>query len=348
MSSKFSLPEKQVFVDPSYPVFDHDGLFDMSNSHLNRDDQLRPFDRLRRQLGERNVSIHTADYFLSSPDFFGNQFDYYSLGCLDSFERLSLDQRVHLAAFVIMEPPVVLPDLYEALPKISTFFDRIYLPNTTGDGYSLEGVSTNKMERLYWPIPYDHVLEPHWSNSERMKRVVVINGNHKPAARTKEQYSLRIEAMDALAKVGVVDLYGYGWNKWWTRRSMWAPYWNNIRSILSIYKGSCESKFDILRNYQFCLCFENMEMDGYITEKIFDCLYAGVVPLYMGAPNILEYLPAEAFVDCRKYASWMEMWDDVSSMSAIQISHIRDAGRVFFQSANAKRHYHSLEGIFSY
>lgn len=347
MISQFSLPKKQVFVDPSYPIFNHDGLFDMSNSYLNRDNQLLPFDRLRSQLSERNISIHTADYFPPNPTSFDSQFDYYSLGRLDSFERLSLDQRVHLAAFVIMEPPVVLPNLYDALPKISTFFDRVYLPNTTGEGYSLEGVSTNKMERLYWPIPYNHVLEPYWSNSERMKRVVVINGNHKPASRTKEQYSLRIEAMNALAKIGVVDLYGFGWNRWWARRSMWAPYWNNIRSIITIYRGSCESKFDVLKNYQFCLCFENMAMDGYITEKIFDCLYAGVVPLYIGAPNILEYLPPEVFIDCRKYASWIEMWDDVSNMSAIQISDMRDAGRAFFRSDNAKRHYHSLERIFN-
>ena len=89
-----------------------------------------------------------------------------------------------------------------------------------------------------------------------------------------------------------------------------------------------------------------MAMDGYITEKIFDCLYAGVIPLYMGAPNILEYLPEEAFIDCRRYTSWTDMWDDVSSMSRDRISSIRDAGRAFFQSNNARRHYHSLAGIF--
>jgi hypothetical protein len=56
-------------------------------------------------------------------------------------------------------------------------------------------------------------------------------------------------------------------------------------------------------------------MDGYITEKIFDCLYAGTIPLYLGAPDILKYVPADVFVDCRKYSSWTDMWNDVVKLT---------------------------------
>ncbi len=336
---------KSILIDPSYRVFDSDGLFDLTNPVLNRDGQLLPFFRLREVMGSEGISVHTADYLFKVVDHDYKQCDYYSLGLLDNYERVLLESRARLAAFVIMEPPVVFPCLYKSLPKITAAFDRVYLPNTTGDGYSLAGVDVSKLHRLYWPIPYDDVHEPYWSNAERMKRVVVINGSHHPRGGIREQYSLRIKAMVELSKLNTIDLYGMGWGNRWSRRNLYSAYWLNWRQIASIYKGSCISKYEVLQNYEFCLCFENMAMDGYITEKLFDCLYAGTIPLYMGAPNILEYVPAEVFIDCRKYKSWIEMWNDAVNMSAQQISEMREAGRTFLRSDAARKFFNSMINI---
>ena len=88
-----------------------------------------------------------------------------------------------------------------------------------------------------------------------------------------------------------------------------------------------------------------MRMDGYITEKIFDCLYAGTIPLYMGAPDILDYIPEDVFVDCRKYSTWTEMWEDVATISTEKINEMRIAGRNFLRSDMANKFYDSLEHI---
>lgn len=335
----------EKFIDPSYRVFCSDRLFDLSDPVLNRDGQLLPFHRLRQHLASHDIGVHTADYLFKENGQNPHQSDYYSLGLLENFEQVLAEKRARLAAFVIMEPPVVAPALYEALPKLTRVFDRVYVHNTTGDGYSLDGVDTGKLRKLYWPIPHNDVLDAHWGNGQRMKRVVVINGSHKPQARNRELYSLRIKAMAELSKIGKVDLYGMGWDRWWSREALWLPYWLNRRAIMSIYKGKCASKFEVLQNYEFCLCFENMSMDGYITEKIFDCLYAGTIPLYMGAPDILDYVPADAFVDCRKYSTWKEMWEDISAMPAHRIAAMKIAGRNFLNSEGACRFYNSLEHI---
>ena len=336
-----------IFIDPSYGVFDSDRLFDLTNPILNRDDQLLPFHRLREYFKVKGILVKTADFIFKDTDatMTISQPNYVSLGSLERFDHVSLEGRARLSAFVFMEPPVVLPSLYEALPKISKAFDRVYLPNTSGDGYSLKDVDTSKLNLMYWPIPYNHVLEPYWGNTQRMKRIVVINGSHNPLSKNREQYSVRIKAMAELSKIDIVDLYGQGWDKWWSRRTMWMPYWLNRRAIMAIYHGSCKSKFDVLQNYDFCLCFENMTMDGYITEKLFDCLYAGTIPLYLGAPNILKYIPADVFVDCRKYSSWTEMWHDVSKMTKSQIGKMRIAGRHFLSSDGAKKFYDSMVNI---
>jgi hypothetical protein len=244
-----------------------------------------------------------------------------------------------------MEPPVVAPALYKALPTITKYFNKVYLHNINGDGYQLDGVDTSKLRRLYWPIPHKEVLPLYWGNIERMKRIVVINGSHNPLSKDRELYSLRIKAMGELKKMGVIDLYGMGWDKWWSRDALWLPYWKNRKAIMSIYKGKCVSKFEVLKNYEFCLCFENMEMNGYITEKIFDCLYAGTVPLYIGAPDILKYIPKDVFVDCRNYSTWTDMWRAVASMSSDRLEKMREAGKDFLKSKMANRFYDSLENI---
>ena len=336
---------RQIYIDPSYKSFNSDGLFDLNNLVLNRDGQLSPFHRLRESMMSRGACVRTADYLGKNKSQDKYQSDYYSLGILDNFEKVLAEGTTRMAAFVIMEPPVVAPDLYSALPRLTAVFDRVYIYNINGDGYSLDGVDTSKLYKMYYPIPYDGVLNSYWSNDERMKRVVVINGSHNPRARSREQYSLRIQAMAELSKMGIVDLYGMGWNRWWSRSAMWLPYWRNYRALMSIYKGKCASKFEVLQNYEFCLCFENMSMKGYITEKIFDCLYAGTIPLYMGAPDIFEYVSSDAFVDCRKYSTWKEMWEDVAMMPAEKIEAMKIAGRNFLQSDKAKKFYDSMVNI---
>ena len=333
---------RKIYIDPSWPSFHENGLFKVNDPIQNRDDQLLPFDRLRSTCAANNTSVDTADILMSNPVRTPGACDYYSLGILDHFETVLKDRLARLAAFVIMEPPIVCPILYQSLPRLTEVFEKVYVNNTSGDGYSLLGVDQSKLYRFYWPIPHRDVVQPYWGNRERLKKIVVINSNHNPRGRSGEQYSHRIDAMTTLSRIGVVDLYGKKWRKWWKRSAMWLPYWRNRKALLSIYQGSCSSKFETLSKYEFCLCYENMAMNGYITEKIFDCLYSGTIPLYKGAPDILNYVPADVFIDCRKYPTVGGMWDDIAAMPDAAISKIRDAGQAFLKSDYARRFYDSM------
>ncbi|MGB4811057.1 MAG: glycosyltransferase family 10 [Methylophilaceae bacterium] len=338
--------DRRIFIDPSYPVFNLDGLFNLADPVLNRDNQLLSFYRLRQKLLSHNGSVHTADYLLNKmPSEDASECEYYSLGIIRNYEKVASGKLANLAAFIYMEPPIVAPELYKELPKLTATFDQVYIPNVHGDGYSLEGVDVTKLRKMYWPIPYNEVLEPFWSCNDRVKRIVVINGNHKPVSRFHEQYSTRIDAMIELSNFGVVDLFGRGWDRWWSRSALWLPYWRNRSKLMSIYKGVCVSKFEVLQRYEFCLCFENMAMDGYITEKIFDCFYAGVIPLYLGAPDISEYIPTTAYINCRKFSSWAAMWEEISTMTNQEIELMREAGRLFLGSEEALPFFNSTENI---
>jgi len=53
-----------------------------------------------------------------------------------------------------------------------------------------------------------------------------------------------------------------------------------------------ESKTDAMKHYKFCATFENSLVPDYVSEKLWDGMSAGCLPIYYGAPNIQEHLPA--------------------------------------------------------
>jgi hypothetical protein len=333
-----------VYVAPPSPAYSADKLFDVSNPVLNRDDSLLPYALVKEEYARAGIEMHTGDLLPAKPA--AMKCDYYSLGMLDGIQELKKRDDVNLRAFVIFEPPVVEPRLYHALPELTAAFNQVYVHNVHGDGYAMDGVDASRLRKLYWPQPRHDVILDYWERRERQRRIVVINGNHVPRKVPNELYSKRIEAMAALASTGKIDLYGRGWERWWSRASMWWPYWRNRRALMSIYRGACASKYEVLASYDFSLCFENMAMQGYVTEKIFDCFYAGTIPLYLGASDIENLVPRDAYIDCRKFTNWHDMLNYVENLPQDIISSMREQGRAFIRGAGGAKHRESLLDVF--
>jgi hypothetical protein len=57
------------------------------------------------------------------------------------------------------------------------------------------------------------------------------------------------------------------------------------------------SKFDMLKDYKFCLCPENSIYDGYVTEKLIDAYAGGCVPIYSGDASVAEDFNYRAFLN---------------------------------------------------
>ena len=109
---------------------------------------------------------------------------------------------------------------------------------------------------------------------------------------SRDLYRDRLEAIRHFSHDPKFDLYGHGWN---------APVrYEDGRyheSIVRSYRGEIPKKLSVLQNYKFSICFENNIFGGLVTEKIIDCIFAGCIPVYWGAPDITDYVPKNCFID---------------------------------------------------
>ncbi|KAF9141805.1 4-alpha-L-fucosyltransferase [Mortierella sp. GBA39] len=62
-----------------------------------------------------------------------------------------------------------------------------------------------------------------------------------------------------------------------------------------------------LASYPFGLAAENSNCLGHITEKIYDVYASGSIPIYMGAPDIADFVPEGSYIDVRKFKTYDDL-----------------------------------------
>ncbi|KAG0360080.1 Alpha 1,3 fucosyltransferase [Gamsiella multidivaricata] len=61
------------------------------------------------------------------------------------------------------------------------------------------------------------------------------------------------------------------------------------------------AKTQTIAAYPFALAAENSNCLGYVTEKIYNVYAAGAIPLYLGAPDITDYVPEGSYIDASDF-----------------------------------------------
>lgn len=96
-------------------------------------------------------------------------------------------------------------------------------------------------------------------------------------------------------------------------------------------------KISIVKNYRFCICFENTKgLNGYITEKIFGCFTAGSIPIYWGANNIERFIPKECFIDYRDFQTKEDLYQFIKTMPKEVYQNYIENIRTFLGSEEAR------------
>lgn len=77
--------------------------------------------------------------------------------------------------------------------------------------------------------------------------------------------------------------------------------------LLNNIGGKVDDKLEFIKNYKFCIAFENSAYDGYITEKMIDPMIVNSIPIYWGNPRPqLDFNP-KSFINVRDYSSYNEL-----------------------------------------
>jgi len=198
-------------------------------------------------------------------------------------------------------------------------------------------IDNNKTFKFFLPnkIPVGISL----NTSQKIKFCCLIAGNKKNN-QPHELYSERISAITWFEKnqPAHFDLYGKGWDLRLPSflsplKPVLQPFYNTFFPHYASYRGEITSKRTILEQYKFSICYENVsDIPGYITEKIFDCFFAGCVPIYLGASNVTDYIPNNTFIDKRKFSNYSELFKYIHELSNDDYMHYLQAIEDFIRS----------------
>jgi hypothetical protein len=65
--------------------------------------------------------------------------------------------------------------------------------------------------------------------------------------------------------------------------------------------GGSHATYEVISKYQFNFCPENSRFNGYVTEKPLQAMCCGSIPIYIGAPDVYNYLPKGTFINFEEY-----------------------------------------------
>ncbi len=299
---------KYVVCHSNYEVLNKNGNMLNGMGNVSVKDFLKQMAELKRQGLENDIVFKTSDE-ISVHDV--DAFTFVDMPEIDSVyfrSAISTGKPMFLLAWEsgIINPRNSNPQFHASFRTIFTYDDTLI----DNDKYIKVGYSFDFLESIQ-------------QNYDGKKLCCLIAGN-KASSHPLELYSHRREVIDWFEKnhPNEFDLYGQGWNKNIPPRNLMDRIVNRFTFINqhlkprhASYRGEVNDKLAIYRKYLFSICYENARnLPGYISEKIFDCFFAGCVPVYWGAPNISDYIPESCYIDRRKFEDNEALYAYLSQM----------------------------------
>lgn len=348
--------DRLVVYDIDYPPFMGDAAFDADA--MAQYPGASAIVALAQRLAKTGIRMVTSDVYLRQAPpaaqtiVLGNEVTRFTRSLL--FER-GLRGAVCLSG----ESPIVAWRFYAGLPVTSDWYDHLVLfpgarslatgaasfhdfhwpyPDLTpvpgkpwGDRSLLAIVSGNKRS-FGWPRPAFDAAHPKVSAGRWFRALQARRAQAQHPWMRSELYLERLRAIQHFGGSEGFDLYGRGWDLPTSGADAATQ-----SAIGRSYRGEIPplDKVGVLGGYRFSICFENTTFPGYITEKIFDCLVAGTIPVYLGAPDVDAYIPRDAFIDFHDFDGYAALENHLRGMTVEAAEVHREAARRFLSSKDA-------------
>ena len=290
-----------IVVSKSYQ---NNKLFDLNDKIINRDNCMYPFWLLKQKFKKYGYELATQDIHSIEE----SQIVIYN----EMPKILPKKEDIQKSYLLIFESELIRPDNWNL--KNHKYFNKIFT-------WKDDIIDNKKYFKFNFAQEIPKTINKEVSKKEKL--CTLIAGNKK-VNHPFELYSKRIEAIRWFEKnhPNDFDFYGIGWDEFRSenkyvnillRKSKLSKI---FKPSFSSYKGKVDSKKVVLEKYKFAICYENArDISGYITEKIFDCFFAGCVPIYWGANNIKEHIPKDCFIDKREFESYEKLYEFITSIN---------------------------------
>lgn len=197
-----------------------------------------------------------------------------------------------------------------AWQKYHRINDQAYLYDTV---ITHSPTEAREKKYIWMPIPYHNSFEPRKFNGKLQKKSVLTTliSTNLYFDKNGHDYEPRRKTVRWFLENAPDDILLYG------------NYWDKIKQDLSPsgqqafhrrYKGRIADKRDALMTARFTFAYENTIREGYISEKIFDAIYAGSVPVYLGAPDISDFVPSDCFINRNDFPSDQALYTFLKKM----------------------------------
>ena len=93
-------------------------------------------------------------------------------------------------------------------------------------------------------------------------------------------------------------------------------YGHKLKNVGHAYISDHNIRYQISSRYRYVMAFENARDVDYVTEKFFEPLMYGAVPVYLGAPNIEDFAPGDhCYINAADFASAKDLANFLTSMT---------------------------------
>lgn len=253
-------------------------------------------------------------FFIDYPDYYIHRNPYFR-----DFKRAEHPD----LNLILAEPSIVRPSSYR--PQMHKSFRRVL--TYRGDLCALDPA---KYVRYHYPVPALQ-LDPALKRLPFAgRKLCCMVQAYMVLSRPNELFSERTRAVRWFETNAAkdFDLMGTDWDRIllpgpfsflnMALRAVYrrVPLMNSfkVRRFPSFIGPNRKSLGETLANYRFSFAYETSAEPDWISEKLFDRFHAGCVPIYLGAPNITDYVPANTFIDKRNF-SYEELHRYMKGMS---------------------------------
>ena len=279
--------------------------------------------------------------------------------CKRSYRRYrKLHKNTENLVLIRLEPRAVMPIQYRK--SIEKKFGLIIDP-----GKKLENV--NKSNFIGWPYKYNlnpstpKQNDPDLNESinkalkkgffdfanwdQRTNKIVLIAAN-KVSPTSKSNYKIRRKIAKQM-NPQEIDIYGDLWDSTLVRKFLYrisiglyslrigfmpnlVELYGGMFSKYVSFIGRPEDKHMVIQKYKFSLVIENSS--DYCSEKLFDAIINGSIPIYIGPKNTEIFLPNNLYYSCDGSVS--EIREILSSMGENNVNDMLESMKDFLQSKN--------------